>query len=82
MVKFITEKEFVPAYVTRGSGWTNETEKGLYQIVYGVLQKYMFYEDIYDLVVRISKEQKNEYVKRFKLQVWLDEVRAIINRLE
>jgi len=82
MVKFITEKEFVPAYVTRGSGWTNETEKGVYQIVYGVLQKYLFYEDIYDLVVRISKEQENELVKRFKLQLWLDEVKSIISRLE
>lgn len=82
MVKFITEKEFVPAYITCGAGWTNETEKGLYQIVYGVLQGYMEYEDIFDLVVRISKEQKNELVKRFKLQAWLDEVRSIINRLK
>ena len=82
MVKFITEKEFVPAYITRGRGWTNETEKGVYQIVYGVLQGYMEYEDIFDLVVRISKEQKNEIVKRFKLQVWLDEVKSIIDRLK
>jgi hypothetical protein len=82
MVKFITEKEFVPAYVTRGSGWTNEAEKGLYQIVYGVLQHYMAYEDIYDLIVRISREQESEVVKRFKLQAWLDEVKSIINRIE
>ena len=81
MAHFITEKEFVPANISHGSGWTNETEKGLYQIVYGVLQHYMTYEDIYDLVVRISKEQENEYVKRFLLQAWLDEVKSIIDRI-
>lgn len=82
MVHFITEKEFLPAYVTHCNIGKNETERGLYQIAYGVLQKYMSYDDMYDLIVRITKEQKSEVVKRFKLEAWRDEVKVIINNLK
>lgn len=82
MIQFITEKEFVPDVITRCGTLKSEAEKGLYQIVYGVLQHYMSYDDIYDLVVRICKEQKNEVVKRFKLIEWKAAVNGIISKLE
>lgn len=82
MIHFITEKEFVPEVIYRCGIIKNEAEKGLYQIVYGILQHYMMYDDIYDLVVRICKEQKSEVVKQFKLTEWRNAVNAIISKLE
>lgn len=82
MIYYVTEKEFVPTYVSHLKIGINETEKGLYQIVYGVLQAKMTYDSIYDLIVRISKEQKSEVVKRYKLEAWRDEVKTIIENLK
>lgn len=82
MINFITEKEFVPEIIYRCGTFKNEAEKGLYQIVYGVLQHYMMYDDIYDLIVRICKEQKSEVVKQFKLTEWRNAVNGIISKLE
>ena len=82
MIHFITEKEFVPEVIYRCGTFKNEAERGLYQIVYGVLNHYMMYDDIYDLIVRICKEQKSEVVKRFKLIEWRDAVNSMITKLE
>ena len=78
---YITEKYFVPERITRHLYNFNETEKGLYQIVYGILQYGIGYDEIYDLLVRLCKQQKSEVVKRFKLQAWKEEINAIINKL-
>jgi hypothetical protein len=79
--RYITEKDFVPERITRYLLNLNETEKGLYQIVYGILQYGIGYDEIYDLLVRLCKQQKSEVVKRFKLQAWKEEIDAIINKL-
>ena len=78
---FITEKEFVPDRITHFNAFMNETEKGLYQIVYGVFLPQATYDDIYDLILQICKEQKSDIVKRFKLQAWLKEVDEITKKL-
>ena len=54
-----------------------EIEDGLFQIVYGILQGGMKYNSVYDLMVRLSKEQKSDVVKRFKLLAWKVEIEAI-----
>lgn len=81
MIHYITEKDFVPEYVYQSQRGKNEIERGLYQIVYGVLHSQMNYNRIYDLIVRISKEQKYGVVKRFMLKAWRKEVDAIIKKL-
>lgn len=79
-VRYITEKDFVPVGITHAERHT-EVEDGLFKIVYGVMQGRMKYDFIYDLVVRLSKEQKSEVVKRFKLLAWKVEVEAILTKL-
>lgn len=79
--RYITEKDFVPKSIYQQERH-NEVEDGLFQIVYGVMQYGMTYDNIYDLIVRISKEQKSEVVKRFKLLAWKVEVEAIIKKLQ
>lgn len=81
MIHYITEKDFVPEYVYQSQKGKNEIERGLYQIVYGVLLNKLNYNSIYDLIVRISKEQKYGVVKRFMLKAWRKEVDAIIKKL-
>lgn len=58
-----------------------EIEDGLFQIVYGILQGGMKYNSVYDLMVRLSKEQKSDVVKRFKLLAWKVEIEAILTKL-
>lgn len=81
MIHYITEKDFVPEYVYQSQRGKNEIERGLYQIVYGVLLNQMNYNRIYDLIVRISKEQEFGVVKRFMLKAWRKEVDEIIKKL-
>ena len=81
MIRYITEKDFVPEYVYQSQRGKNEIERGLYQIVYGVLLNQMNYNCIYDLIVRISQEQKFVVVKRFMLKTWRKEVDEIIKKL-
>ncbi len=78
--RYITEKDFVPRRISHFEKH-NETENGLFQIVYGVMQHRMTYDNIYDLIVRLSKEQTSEVVKRFKLLAWKVEVEAILKKL-
>lgn len=80
-VRYITEKDFVPTNITHAENH-NEIEDGLFQIVYGVMQGHMNYDFTYDLIVRLSKKQKNEVVKRFMLLAWKEEVIAILNKLQ
>lgn len=80
-VRYITEKDFVPVGITHAEKHT-EIEDGLFQIVYGVMQGGMNYDSIYDLIVRLSKEQKSDVVKRFKLLAWKVEVEAILTKLQ
>lgn len=79
-VRYITEKDFVPTNISHAKRHT-EIEDGLFQIVYGVMQGGMKYDSIYDLIVRLSKEQENVVVKRFKLLAWKVEVEAILTKL-
>lgn len=81
LVMYITDKDFVPHSLSHG-WYLEENEKELYQIVYGVLNSKMTYDDVYDLVVRISKEQKSDVVKRFKLKALKDDVVIIIDKLK
>ena len=76
----ISDKDFVP-YVLSHNCFQEEEEKDLYQIVYGVFQKEMTYDKVYDLVVRVSKEQKNDIVKRYKLESWIEEINTILRKL-
>ena len=78
--RYITEKDFLPVVITNDESHT-EVEDGLFQIAYGVMKSGMTYDKIYDLIVRISKEQKSDVVKRFKLLAWKVEVEAIIKKL-
>jgi hypothetical protein len=77
---YITDKDFVPHSLCYG-WYLEENEMELYQIVYGVLNSKMTYDDIYDLVVRISKEQKSEVVKRFKLKNLKNDIGTMIDKL-
>lgn len=79
-IRYITEKDFVPYNISHLERH-NEVEDGLFQIVYGVMQNGMTYENIYELIVRLCKEQRSEVVKRFKLLAWKVEVEAIIKKL-
>ena len=77
----ITDKDFVtPRYLSHRSH-LEEPEKELYQIVYGVLHDKMTFDDICDLVVRVSKEMKNDLVKRFKLKTIKGNIELIIKKL-
>lgn len=78
-VRYITEKEFVPMTITHARRH-NEVEDGLFQIVYGVMRPVPIIV-IYDLIVRLSKEQISETVKRFMLSTWKVEVEAILTKL-
>ena len=78
-VRYITEKEFVPLTITHARRH-NEVEDSLFQIVYGVMQNIPNVV-IYDLIVRLSKEQKSETVKRFMLSAWKVEVEGILTKL-
>lgn len=81
MVHYITDKEFVPTSISHCNPMRTDVEKGLYQLVYGVLIPSRSYDDIYDLVVRIINEHESMVVKRFYLDFWSKEVKAIIDRL-
>lgn len=82
MIYYITEKEFVPDSVSHLQIGANETQRGLYQIIYGVLQEHMTYDVIYNLVVGICKEQKSEVVMKYKLETWLTEIKSVVKRIE
>ena len=77
----ITDKDFVNPHYLSYASHLEETEKELYQIVYGVLHDKMTFDDICDLVVRVSKEMKNDVVKRFKLKTIKEDIELIIKNL-
>lgn len=78
-IRYISEKDFIPMNITHARRH-NEVEDCLFQIVYGVMQPVPIVV-IYDLIVRLSKEQKFETVKRFMLSSWKVEVEAILTKL-
>jgi hypothetical protein len=80
---YITDKDFVPVELTGGNNpyYGNDSKVYLYQIIYGALHDKMSYEDVSDLVLRISKDQKNDIVKRFNLAEIRKEIKAIIDKL-
>ena len=80
-IRYITDKDFVPRSISH-AGSHNEIENGLFKIVYSVMQGVMKNDLIYDLIVRLSKEQKSETVKRFILLAWKKEVEAILTKLQ
>lgn len=77
----ITDKDFVSPHYLYCASLLEEPEKELYQIVYGVLHDKMTFDDICDLVVRVSKEMKNDVVKRFKLKTIKEDIELIIKNL-
>lgn len=80
-IRYITEKDFVPRSISHAERH-NDVEDGLFRIVYGVMQDVMNNDLIYDLIVRLSKEQKSETVKRFVLLAWKKEVETILTKLQ
>ena len=81
MVRYITDKDFVPTSISYCNPWKTDAEKGLFQIVYGTLQQDMTYDRIYELIIGILKVHESEVVRRFYLESWSKEIQAIIDRL-
>ena len=80
-IRYITDKDIVPERISHNIGHI-QNDVGLFKIVYGVMQREMSYDNIYDLIVRLSKEQKSETVKRFNLLAWKVEVESILKKLK
>ena len=79
--KYITDTDFLPSEVTSQRIWSNDLDEDLYQITYGILRDDATLETVYDLIVRISKQQTIDTIKRFKLQSWKKSLESILKTL-
>ena len=83
ITKYITDLDFVPTEYLRYHGglYSNTLVKDYYQILYGILRENIMLDDVYDIVVRMSKKEPAGVVKRFKLMEWRKTNETIIRNL-
>lgn len=81
--RYITDLDFVPKdfFEYQQGVLNNDIVCGYQQILYGILRDDMSLNDIYDLIVRMSKKESVEVVKRFKFMTWKRATETIIKNL-
>lgn len=80
---YITDVDFVPTeYLSyNGDEEIDDVTSDYYQILYGILRDCMTMNKVYDIVVRMSRRECLDIVKRFKLLLWKKTTEDIIKTL-
>ena len=81
-IKYITDTDFLPDELTQYHDSNNcEMTNDLYQIVFGILQASNDLNHVYDLVIRVAHREKNDTIRKFKLQELKKSLESILKVL-